>query len=69
MSIVTMALYNPVIPAGAPMAVRTFLLCRTSRETIMTVRRTLSPTEIEKYGMPKLMAMLFQILLSGCEVW
>jgi hypothetical protein len=47
------------------MAARMFLLCRTSRMTIMRVRRTLSETEIEKYGRPKLMATEFQMLLFG----
>ena len=51
------------------MAARTFLLCRTSRVTIMSVRRILSESEIEKYGRPKLMAVEFQILLFGWEVW
>ena len=66
---VTMALYSPATPAGAPMAVRMFLLCRTRRVTIIRVRRTLSETEIEKYGRPKLIAIEFQMLLFGCEVW
>jgi len=35
----------------------------------MTVRRTLSETEIEKYGRPKSMAAEVQMLLFGCEVW
>ena len=69
MSMVTMALYNPVAPEGASMAVRIFLLCKTSRITIMSVRRMLSEREMEKYGRPKLMAMEFQMLLFGCEVW
>ena len=64
-----MALYNPLIPTGAPMAERMFLLCRASRMTIIRVRRTLSEIEIEKYGRPKLMAIEFQMLLLGCEVW
>ena len=69
MSTVMMVLYNPLAPAGAPMAFRMFLLCRMSRDTIMSVRRMLSESEIEKYGTPKLMATELQMLLSGCEVW
>ena len=69
MSMVMMALYSPVSPLGAPMAVRISLLCRTSRATIMRVRRMLSEIEIEKYGRPKFMATEFQMLLFGCEVW
>jgi len=52
MSIVMVALYNPILPA-APLVERMFLLCSTRRVTIMTVRRTLSETEIERYGRPK----------------
>jgi len=69
MSMVTMALYNPEAPEGAPIAVRMFLPCRMSRVTIKSVRRTLRETEIEKYGRPKSMATEFQMLLFGCEVW
>ena len=46
---VTMALHNPPIPFS-PMAVWVFLAYRMSRMTIMRVRRTLSDSEIEKYG-------------------
>ena len=46
-SMVAIVLYNVLIPARAPVAVRMFLLCRTSRRTIMRVRVTLSETEIE----------------------
>jgi len=67
MNMVTTALYNPVSPEGAPIAVRTFLLCRASRITIMSVRRTLSESEIEKYERPKLTATESQMLLFGCE--
>jgi hypothetical protein len=35
----------------------------------MSVRRMLSESEIEKYGRPKSMAVAFQTLLFGCEVW
>ena len=45
------ALHNPPTPV-VPVAVRTSLACRTSRTTIMRVRRTLSETEIERYGRP-----------------
>ena len=47
MSIVTMAVYNPLELSEAPMALRTFLLCRMSRVTIMSVRVMLSESEIE----------------------
>ena len=66
MSIVTMDLHKPLIPGGAPTAMRMFLLCRTSRVTIMSVRRMLRATEIEKYGRPNLKAIVFQMLLFGC---
>ena len=46
---------------------RTFLLCRTSRPTIMRVRRTLNEIEIERYGMAKLKVTDFQILVPGRE--
>ena len=52
MSVVETVLYNPVIPAADPVAARMFLPCRTSRTTIIRVRRTLSETEIERYGIP-----------------
>jgi len=50
MSMVAMVLYNPPIPAQDPVAARTDLPCRTSRRTIIRVRKTLSETGIEKYG-------------------
>jgi len=50
MSMVAMVLYSPLIPTGDPVAARTFLPCRTSRTTIMRVRRMLSDNEIEMYG-------------------
>ena len=53
MSMVTMALYNSPAPAATPIALRMFLLCRTSRVTIMVVRRRLSEEETAKYGAPK----------------
>jgi len=54
MSMVEIVLYNPPIPARDPVAVRIFLACRTSRMTIIEVRRTLSETEIERYVTPNL---------------
>ena len=51
MSMVTMTLYNPLIPLS-PVEVRMFLVWRMSRMTIMRVRRTLSDSAIEKYGRP-----------------
>ena len=47
MSMVAIVLYNPLIPAEDPVAMRTFLPCRMSRMTIMRVRRMLSEREIE----------------------
>ena len=52
MSMVMMVLYSPIVPA-APLAEGMLLLCSARRTTIMTVRRTLSETEIERYGRPK----------------
>ena len=49
MSMVTMALDNLPDPA-IPIAARMFRVCRMSRMTIMRVRRTLSESEMEKYG-------------------
>jgi len=54
MSMVEIVLYNPLIPIRDPVTVRMFLPCRMSRMTIIRVRRTLSETEIEMYGIPKL---------------
>jgi len=51
-NMVETVLYNPVIPAADPVAARMFLPCRASRMTIIKVRRILSETEIERYGMP-----------------
>ena len=50
---VTMVLYNPLAPPVEPMALRMFLLCRISRTMIMSVRRALSATEIEKHATVK----------------
>ena len=47
---VMIVLYNLLIPVGDPTAARMYLSCRTSRMTIMRVRRTLSETEIERFG-------------------
>ena len=51
MSMVTMTMYNPLIPPF-PVEVRMLLVCKMSRTTIMRVRRMLSDSEIEKYGRP-----------------
>jgi len=64
---VTVVLYHPPTPSWDPMALRTFLLCRTSRPTIIRVRRTLSEIEIERYGTAKLKVTEFQILVPGRE--
>jgi len=50
MSMVATATYNPPNPTRDPVAARTFLPYRTSRTTIMRVRRMLSESEIEMYG-------------------
>lgn len=50
MSMATTVLYNLLISVGDPMVAWIFLSCRTSRMTIMRVRRTLSETEIERCG-------------------
>lgn len=49
MSIVVIALHDPLSPA-APMAVRVFLVCRTSRVMIIKVRMTSKETETERCG-------------------
>ena len=54
MSMVATVLYNLLVPVEYPKAARMFLSCRTSRMTIMRVRRTLSETETERYGRVKL---------------
>jgi hypothetical protein len=67
MSKVRMALYNPLVMAGVPMAFRMYLLRSTSRITIMEVRRRLSPREIAKYGYLKLVATELQPLVVDSE--
>ena len=52
MNMVTMASHNPQIPV-IPMAMRTLLVCRTSRMTIIRVRKMLSEIEIDRYGISK----------------
>ena len=61
-SMVMIALHNPPIPA-IPMALRMVLACKMSRITIMRVRRTLSDSEIEKYGRTA------QMLPDSCAFW
>ena len=60
MRIVTMDMYDPLVPAGDSMVERTFLSCRTSRMTINRVRRMLSETEIEAFGILKLRGIVTQ---------
>ena len=60
MSIVAMALYNPLIPAEEPVATRTLLPCSKSRVIIIRVRRTLSEVESDVCGRPKSTRMLTQ---------
>jgi len=50
MSMVAMVLYTPPNPAEDFVATRLFLLRRTSRTTIMMVRRTLSESVAEWYA-------------------
>ena len=69
MSMVATATYNPLIPYGDPVAVRTLLLLRKSRRTITKVRRTLSETEIEIHGTLYLRRRMPQVLLTGCDIW
>jgi len=47
---VGVVVYNPLIPAGNPMATQMFLPCRMGRTTIMSVRRMLSEIEIDMYA-------------------
>ena len=68
MSMVMTVLYSPPIPARAVAAVRVLLLCRISRMMIMRVRRRLSESEIEKYGILKRTLKVFQSMLSGIKV-
>ena len=65
---VTISLYNLLGLARGPMASRMLLLCRTSRATMMSVRRTLSETEIEKYGRPRFALKEYHRLV-GFVVW
>ena len=55
-SMAAIALYNPPIPAVDSVATGNLLPCKISRTTIMSVRRMLSETEIEKYGRLKSMS-------------
>ena len=48
MNMVAMILYNLLVSDGDPVAVRSVLPCRTSRVTIIRVRRMLSETEIDR---------------------
>ena len=67
---VTIALYNPLVVAEPPMALRMPLLCSISRVTIMIVRRTLRATEIEWCGMPNsFMAVEAWMMPTGREIW
>ena len=51
---VTMVLYIPSDATRFPVAFRRFLLCKTTRAMIMSVRRMLSEREIKKYGIKRL---------------
>ena len=62
MNMVLTALHNPPLPVS-PIAVRKFLACRVSRMTVIRVRRTLSESEIERYG------MLAQSYLTNSVDW
>ena len=61
--------YNPVSPEGIPIMPQVFLPCRTSRITIMGVRRTLSESKIEKYERPKSTRTESRMQLPGRELW
>ena len=50
-------LYNLPTLVVAPMAIRICLLCETSRAMIISVRRTFSESEIERYGTSTLKGM------------
>ena len=54
MSMVAMVLYNLLILGGDPIIAQIFLSCRTSRMTIIRVRRMLSETEVERLGRVKM---------------
>ena len=49
---------SPLDPFEFPTVFRIFLICRTSRVTIMNMRMMLSEREIEKYEMPMLMEVI-----------
>jgi len=51
------------------MIARMFLLCRTSRMTIIKVRRTLSESEIEKYGIVGMEGMQSQTTPFDLAPW
>ena len=64
MNIVATALYNPLSPAGDPVALRTLSLpCNTIRVTIVRVRRKLSETEIRVY------AIVSRTIQKTCSPW
>ena len=54
---VAAAVCSPLDLSGAPVAFRTFLMCRMSRITIMSVRRMLNEREIEREEVSKLTEM------------
>ena len=62
------ALYNPLNLARPPVALRTFFPYLKSLARMMSVRITLSPAEIEKYGRPIVEGNKFQTPF-GCAVW
>ena len=50
--------WSPLDPPEVPTVFRIFLICRTSRVTIMNMRMTLSEREIEKYEIPMLIEVI-----------
>jgi len=63
-----MVLYNPPIPDGDPTIARIFLPYKTSRMTIMRVRRTLSETATERYGRMKMPLPHAQDLVASIDI-
>ena len=67
MSIVTTVLYNELTPDTEPIAPRMLRQWRMRRTEIMRVRMTLRPTEMVKYGRPKLPDIPYHKFELGLE--
>ena len=61
-STVTTTLHNPPIPVN-PMTTQVFLVCSVIRATIVSLRRTLSESQTERYG------RLSDAVMSVTEYW